>query len=56
MVRLGAGGNLIEQKGFCAFVELRFNLIYLGQSTADSLGSPSGLILEVPLNIGIGLD
>lgn len=56
MARLGAGGNLIEQKGFCAFVELRFNLIYLGQSAADSLGSPSGLILEVPLNIGIGLD
>ncbi|GEM_PF-6850881 len=56
LVRLGAGGNLIEQKGFCIFLEVRFNMIFLSQSSTDSLGVPSGMILEVPVNVGIGLD
>lgn len=56
MARLGVGGNLIEQKGFCAFVELRFNLIYLTRPPSNGPGISSGLILEVPLNIGFGLD
>lgn len=56
LVRLGAGGNLIERKGFCAFMEVRFNLIFLGQSSSGSLSVPSGMILEVPVNIGIGID
>ena len=56
LVRLGAGGNFIEQKGFCAFIEVRFNLIFLSQSSSDSLSVSSGMILEVPVNVGIGVD
>lgn len=56
MVRLGAGGNLLEQKGFCVFVEVRFNLIFLSQPASNSLGLSSGMILELPVNLGIGVD
>jgi hypothetical protein len=54
-LRLGTGNYILNQPHFRLFAELDLNLIGQGTS-AGSLSFPSGLVLEIPLSLGIGLN
>jgi hypothetical protein len=53
MVRFGGGASLGNSNHLNGFLEIRFNLVFLDESTGRNQPIPAGMILEVPLSAGV---